>query len=230
MLMLVAPSASTAQDWMQKNAGAELMPSVREMVSGCRVMPVLTIENIDVALPLAEALANAGIRAIEVTLRTPIALQAIHAIRTAHPDLLVGAGTVVQPQDFVDAGNAGAQFFVSPGATPSLLHAARSGNLAWMPGVSTVSEAMQMAEFGFDCLKLFPALVSGGVAMLKSVYAPLPNLRFCPTGGITATNLRDYLAQPNVVCVGGSWLVTPKQLRERDFAAIEVTARAAMTP
>lgn len=206
------------------------MPSVREMLAGCRVMPVLIIEDVETALPLAEALLNAGVRAIEVTLRTPAALPAIHAIRNANTGLLVGAGTVVQAQDFTDAANAGAQFFVSPGATPSLLHAARNANLAWMPGVSTVSEAMQMAEFGFDCLKLFPALVSGGVAMLKSVYAPLPHLRFCPTGGITATNVRDYLAQPNVVCVGGSWLATAQQLRERDFAAIEAAARAAMAP
>jgi 2-dehydro-3-deoxyphosphogluconate aldolase / (4S)-4-hydroxy-2-oxoglutarate aldolase len=204
------------------------MPSVREMLAGSRVMPVLNIDDLDTAVPLADALARAGVRVIEITLRTPCALAAIHAVRKAHPELKVGAGTVVQPQQFHDAVDAGAQFFVSPGVTASLLDAARAQNLAWMPGVSTVSEAMQMAEFGFDCLKLFPALVSGGVAMLKSICAPLPHLRFCPTGGITATNARDYLAQPNVICVGGSWLVTPKLLQARDYLSIEESARSAL--
>lgn len=204
------------------------MPSIVELLSGCRVMPVLVIDRIDDAVPLADALVAGGARAIEVTLRTPCALDAICAIRKAHDRLVIGAGTVLKPQDFTDAGIAGAQFYVSPGATASLLDAARTGDLPWMPGAATASEAMQMAEFGFDCLKLFPALVSGGVAMLKALAAPLPHLRFCPTGGITAVNLPDYLAQPNVICVGGSWIADAKRVRVQDWAAIEAAMRAAL--
>jgi 2-dehydro-3-deoxyphosphogluconate aldolase/(4S)-4-hydroxy-2-oxoglutarate aldolase len=211
------------------NKGSGKMPSTRELISGCRVMPVLVIERIADAVPLADALVAGGARAIEVTLRTPCALDAICAIRKAHENLVIGAGTVLKVQDFTDAGIAGAQFYVSPGATASLLDAARTGDLPWMPGVATVSEAMQMAEFGFDSLKLFPALVSGGVAMLKALNAPLPHLRFCPTGGITAVNVQDYLAQPNVICVGGSWIADAKSMRAQDWAGIEATMRAALS-
>lgn len=204
------------------------MPSIHELIANCRVMPVLVIERLADAVPLADALVAGGARAVEVTLRTPCALDAICAMRKAHEHLVIGAGTVLKPQDFTDAGIAGAQFYVSPGATASLLETARTGSLPWMPGVATVSEAMQMAEFGFDCLKLFPALVSGGVAMLKALQGPLPHLRFCPTGGITAVNVRDYLKQSNVICVGGSWIADAKLIKTQDWRGIESTMVAAL--
>ena len=175
------------------------------------VMPVLTIEDASVAAPLARVLVESGLSSLEVTLRTPASLQAIAEIRSAVPEAVVGAGTVRTPEDIERARDAGARFIVSPGLTGPLIVAAEKSRLPYLPGVATASEAMAAAERGFLALKLFPADVVGGVALLKALAGPLPDLLFCPTGGVGPHNLSEYLSLPTVVCVGGSW-VAPRSL------------------
>ncbi|PKO55638.1 MAG: keto-deoxy-phosphogluconate aldolase [Betaproteobacteria bacterium HGW-Betaproteobacteria-21] len=191
------------------------------------VMPVLVIENVADAVPLARALVDNGIRVLEVTLRTPNALAAIACLAEAVPEAVVGAGTVVSPEQLAAVERAGARFAVSPGLTPRLIAAARDTALPLLPGVMTASEAMAAAENGFTRLKLFPAQQAGGVGMLKALYGPLPELRFCPTGGVTVDNACEFLALPNVMCVGGSWLAPDALMRSGDWAEIGRRARAA---
>ena len=168
------------------------------------VIPVLTIDDVAHAVPLARALVEGGLPAIEITLRTKPALAAIEAVAREVKGAFVGAGTVLNREQLRDAQRAGATFAVSPGATPALLEAADVADMALLPGVATASEAMVAQEAGYRLLKFFPAEASGGVNFLKSVYGPLPDLRFCPTGGIDAAKAGSYLALPNVLCVGGS--------------------------
>jgi 2-dehydro-3-deoxyphosphogluconate aldolase/(4S)-4-hydroxy-2-oxoglutarate aldolase len=191
------------------------------------VIPVLTIEDAAQAVPLARALVEGGLPAIEITLRTQPALAAIEAVARDVPGALVGAGTVLNREQLRDAQRAGAIFAVSPGATPTLLEAADVAGMSLLPGIATASEAMVAQEAGYKMLKFFPAEASGGVAFLKSVYGPLPDLRFCPTGGIDAAKAKDYLALPNVLCVGGSWVVPNAALKADDFATITKLAREA---
>lgn len=191
------------------------------------VMPVLVIDDVADAVPLARALVDNGVRVLEVTLRTPNALAAIACLAEAVPEAVVGAGTVVSPEQLAAVERAGARFAVSPGLTPKLIAAARDTALPLLPGVMTASEAMTAAEHGFTRLKLFPAQQAGGVGMLKALYGPLPGLRFCPTGGVTVDNACEFLALPNVMCVGGSWLAPDALMRSRDWKEIGQRARAA---
>lgn len=191
------------------------------------VMPVVVIADADDAVPTARALLAGGIRVIELTLRTPAALEAIERVATEVPDIVVGAGTVTAPEHAKQAGDAGAAFLVTPGCTDRVLDAAFDTGLPFLPGASTVSDAMRLAERGLTALKFFPAEASGGIAYLSSIGGPLPGLRFCPTGGITVRSAPDYLALPNVGCIGGSWLTPKDVLAAKDFGRIEGLAREA---
>lgn len=191
------------------------------------VVPVVVIHDRAHAVPLARALVAGGTPAIEVTLRTPAALDAIRAIAVEVEGARVGAGTVLTPHDLDAAARAGARFIVSPGTTPDLLDAADDGPVPLLPGAATASEVMHLLERGYTLQKCFPAAALGGPALLRAWRGPLQGARFCPTGGITAANAPEYLALPNVVCVGGSWLA-PRDLAEAgDWHAVEALARAA---
>jgi 2-dehydro-3-deoxyphosphogluconate aldolase/(4S)-4-hydroxy-2-oxoglutarate aldolase len=191
------------------------------------VMPVVVIADVTDAVPTAEALLAGGVRVIELTLRTPVALEAIERVAAEVPGIVVGAGTVTSPDQAKQAADAGAAFLVTPGCTDRLLDAAFDCGLPFLPGASTVSEAMRLAERGLTALKFFPAEASGGIAYLSSIGGPLPGLRFCPTGGITVKSAPDYLALPNVGCIGGSWLTPKDALAAKDFARVEALAREA---
>lgn len=191
------------------------------------VIPVLTIESREAALPLARALVKGGLPVLEITLRTGVALDALKAIAAEVPDAMVGAGTVLDAAQLEQVQRAGARFAVSPGCTPALAAAARAAGLPFLPGVQTVSEAMALAEQGFRVLKFFPADSAGGVAWLKAVAAPLAGIGFCPTGGVSAETAPAYLALANVVCVGGSWVAPRAAVASGDWATVERLAAAA---
>jgi 2-dehydro-3-deoxyphosphogluconate aldolase / (4S)-4-hydroxy-2-oxoglutarate aldolase len=191
------------------------------------VVAVVVIESLADAVPLARALARGGIKAIEVTLRTPVALDAIRAIANEVTGAVVGAGTLLSAGDIAAAEKAGARFGVSPGSMPSLLDAADDSALPYLPGAATATEAMGLFERGYRLQKFFPATQAGGPDYLRALSAPLPGIRFCPTGGITALNAPEWLALPNVVCVGGSWMSMAKLLRAGDWPAVERLAGAA---
>ncbi|MCD4523487.1 bifunctional 4-hydroxy-2-oxoglutarate aldolase/2-dehydro-3-deoxy-phosphogluconate aldolase [Nocardioides sp. cx-173] len=199
-------------------------PSLLEVVP---VLPVVVLERLSDAVPVARALVAGGLPAIELTLRTPVALDAIRAIADEVPEILVGAGTVVAPGQAKEAADAGAGFLVSPGCTPTLLGAMADTGLPFLPGTATVSEALAVLEAGYASMKFFPAEASGGVDYLRSVASPVPTARFCPTGGITAASAPTYLALPNVGCVGGSWLTPAAVLDSGDWSRVEALARAA---
>lgn len=199
-------------------------PSLLDLVP---VMPVVVVDDVAHAVPLARALVAGGLPAIELTLRTPVALDAIAAIAAEVPEILVGAGTVLSAHQAEQARAAGAGFLVSPGATPSLLEGMAATGLPFLPGTSTVSEVLAVLEAGFTDMKFFPAEASGGTAWLKSVAAPVPDARFCPTGGITAASAPAYLALPNVGCVGGSWLTPAAALHGKDWPLVEQLTRDA---
>lgn len=191
------------------------------------VMPVVVIDDADDAVPVARALLAGGIGVIELTLRTAAALSAIERVATEVPDIVIGAGTVTSPDQAKQAADAGAKFLVTPGCTDAVVDACFETGMPFLPGASTVSEAMKLAERGLTALKFFPAEASGGVAYLKSIAGPLPGLKFCPTGGITVASAPTYLALPNVGCIGGSWLTPKSALTARDFPAIEALAAEA---
>ncbi|MFV0130141.1 bifunctional 4-hydroxy-2-oxoglutarate aldolase/2-dehydro-3-deoxy-phosphogluconate aldolase [Streptomyces sp. HMX112] len=191
------------------------------------VVPVVVVEDAADAVPLARALVAGGLPAIEVTLRTPAALDAVRAIAAEVPEAVVGAGTVVPAAKVGDAVAAGARFLVSPGWTDALLDAMRASGLPFLPGVSTASEVVALLERGVREMKFFPAEAAGGRAYLTSLAGPLPQARFCPTGGISAASAPAYLALPNVGCVGGTWMVPPDALAARDWARVESLARGA---
>jgi 2-dehydro-3-deoxyphosphogluconate aldolase/(4S)-4-hydroxy-2-oxoglutarate aldolase len=191
------------------------------------VIPVVAIQDARRSIDLAQTFVEAGLPVIEVTLRTPDALDAIAAIAKAVPNAVVAAGTVVTLGQIKEVADAGARFIVTPGTSPALADALAKAPLPAMPGCATASEAIALAERGFRLLKFFPAGASGGAAWLKGVYGPLPQLSFCPTGGVDAGNAAAYLALPNVVCVGGSWVVPPNALEDGDFEMIGRLAREA---
>jgi 2-dehydro-3-deoxyphosphogluconate aldolase/(4S)-4-hydroxy-2-oxoglutarate aldolase len=191
------------------------------------VMPVVTVDDPASAVGLARALAAGGLRAIEVTLRTPQALAAIRAIAAEVPDCIPGVGTALTPRQLDEAAEAGARFAVSPGATPALLAAGAASPLPYLPAVATASELMAAMEHGFSVFKFFPAATSGGAAALKAFAGPFPEARFCPTGGIDAAGAPAYLALGHVLCVGGSWVAPAEAVKAGDFAKIEALARAA---
>jgi len=198
----------------------------REICNLAPVMPVLVINDADYAIPLAKALIAGGIYALEVTLRTPAALETIRAMAQA-PGGVVGAGTLLTPRDVSEAKAAGAQFGVSPGATDMLLQACEDEGLPLLPGAATASEAMELLERGYSVQKFFPAEASGGAATLKAIGAPIPQVSFCPTGGVTPANAAGYLALPNILCVGGSWLAPADLVQANDWQAISALAREA---
>ncbi|MEU0184227.1 bifunctional 4-hydroxy-2-oxoglutarate aldolase/2-dehydro-3-deoxy-phosphogluconate aldolase [Streptomyces sp. NPDC006207] len=191
------------------------------------VIPVLTLDDPADAAPLVRALVRGGLTAVEFTLRTPTALEAIAAAAREVPEAVVGAGTVVRAEQVGAAARAGARFLVSPGWTPGLLDTMTASGLPFLPGVSTASEVVALAERGVTELKFFPAEAAGGTAYLRALAAPLPDVRFCPTGGIDAERAPTYLALPNVACVGGSWMVPQDALRDRDWDRVERLAREA---
>jgi 2-dehydro-3-deoxyphosphogluconate aldolase / (4S)-4-hydroxy-2-oxoglutarate aldolase len=191
------------------------------------VIPVIVLNDIAHAVPLARALVAGGIRMLEVTLRTPMALQCIERIANEVPEAIVGAGTVRSASDAQAAAKAGARFAVSPGFTTTVGTACRDAGLPLLPGVATGSEIMQACEAGFQQLKFFPALQAGGSAMLKAWSGPFFDVQFCPTGGVSESNAKEFLALPNVVCVGGSWLTPADAMASGDWARITVLARAA---
>lgn len=191
------------------------------------VIPVIAIDRIEDAVPLARALVAGGIRVLEITLRTSHGLPAIRAVAEQVPDAIVGVGTLTQPEEFAAAREAGAVFGVSPGLTPALIVAARSSGLALLPGVMTPSEVMAAREQGFRQLKLFPAVPAGGVGMLNAIAGPLPDVTFCPTGGISQESATAFLACKNVACVGGSWLTPKEALQAGDWGRITALAQAA---
>ncbi|GAA5000429.1 bifunctional 4-hydroxy-2-oxoglutarate aldolase/2-dehydro-3-deoxy-phosphogluconate aldolase [Streptomyces siamensis] len=191
------------------------------------VVPVVVVEDVADAVPLARALVAGGLPAIEVTLRTPAALPAIRAIAAEVPDAVVGAGTVLSPAHVADSVAAGARFLVSPGWTDALLAAMATSGVPFLPGVSTTSEVVALLERGVREMKFFPAQAAGGTAYLKSLAGPLPQARFCPTGGIGPDSAPQYLALPNVGCVGGSWMLPADAVAARDWGRVERLAREA---
>ena len=191
------------------------------------VIPVVVIDDEEDAVPLAEALVAGGVKVIEVTLRTDAALAAARAISANVHDIVVGIGTVTRAEDFAAAAEAGARFVVSPGITDELLQAAEASELNYLPGVMTPSEVMRAREAGLSDLKLFPAEAAGGVALVQALAGPFPDVTFCPTGGISADAARRYLEQPNVACVGGSWLTPRAAVDAQDWPAITALARQA---
>jgi len=198
-------------------------------LQSCPIVPVLTIDDSEIAAPLARALHAAGLTVIEITLRTPQALGAIKKMKQAAPSLLVGAGTILTPNDVQASVDAGSDFLVTPAVSSQLLPAVKATRLPVFPGVATPSEALEMYTQGFSHVKFFPAEASGGVRALKAIAAPLPHITFMPTGGINGTNAPDYLALSNVIAVGGSWMIDKHALALRDFKRIQDTARQAVT-
>jgi 2-dehydro-3-deoxyphosphogluconate aldolase / (4S)-4-hydroxy-2-oxoglutarate aldolase len=201
---------------------------IEEVLRASPVMPVVTIDDAATAPDLARAFVRGGIRVIEVTLRTPAALEAIEKIASAVPEIRVGAGTVVGIADLHAAASAGASFAISPGATPTLLAGGASGPIPYLPAVATASELMAGIAAGYRFFKFFPAAAAGGIPMLKSLAGPFPDARFCPTGGISQETAHSYLELPNVLCVGGSWLTPADALTTRDWDRIQrLAAKAA---
>ena len=203
------------------------MPTIEQIMLTSPVIPVIVINDMDDAVPLAQALVNGGLKVLEVTLRTDLGLQAITKIKQAIPEAIVGAGTVITPNDVEKSVAAGAEFLVSPGSTAALIDAALDNSVPLLPGVATPSEAMTLLGRGIAHMKFFPAQAAGGIPMLKSIAGPLPQLKFCPTGGITEANAPDFLALANVLCVGGTWMLDKALIEARDWAGIEQKARAA---
>ena len=201
--------------------------SIDEIFAAGPVIPVIVIQRLESAVGLAKALVEGGVRVLEVTMRTPVALDAIRAMRAAVPDAIVGAGTITNPDDLKKAIAAGAQFGVSPGATPALLAAIQDSGLPFLPGAMTPSDVMLRRDAGFTAMKLFPAQQAGGIGMLKALGSVFADVRFCPTGGIDAATAPQFLALPNVACVGGSWIVPNDLVAGERWSEITELARQA---
>jgi 2-dehydro-3-deoxyphosphogluconate aldolase/(4S)-4-hydroxy-2-oxoglutarate aldolase len=193
-----------------------------------RVIPVLTIERLEDAVPLARALVAGGVRTLEVTLRTPVAIEAAKAMIAEVPEAIIGIGTILSAADLAQAERLGARFGISPGATPELLQAAAASRLPFAPGIATASELMQALAHGFGLVKFFPAEQAGGIKALRALGGPFPQMRFCPTGGIGDANAATWLAEPNVVAVGGSWLCPSAEIRAGNWAGITAMCERAM--
>ena len=203
--------------------------NIRDIMQMTPVIPVITIKDAAHAVPLARALLAGGLKVLEVTLRTPVALACIEAIRKQVPEAVVGVGTLTRPADFAAADRVGAQFGVSPGLTPELAAAARGARFPLLPGVMTPTEVIAARNAGFKALKLFPADIAGGPRMLQALSALFPDVEFCPTGGISRAGAPEYLALPNVVCIGGSWITPAALMEAADWSGIETLARDAAT-
>ena len=203
------------------------MLTIEQIMTTSPVIPVIVIDDINDAIPLAQALVNGGLKVLEVTLRTQYGLEAISKIKQAVPGAIVGAGTVITTQDLTNAIDAGSEFLVSPGSTALLIDAALQQSIPLLPGIATPSEAMALLERGITHMKFFPAQAAGGIPMLKSILGPLPQIKFCPTGGISVAIAPQYLALDNVLCVGGSWMLDKALIAAKDWSAIEAQAREA---
>jgi len=201
-----------------------------EQLASCRVLPVLTPRDVETTVRTAEALLAGGMPGVEITLRTAAALDSLRAVKQRLPELLVAAGTVINAQQVAAACDAGADFCVSPGISPTLVAACRERAVPCLPGVATASEVMLGLDHGVALFKLFPAVAAGGVALLQALAGPFPQVRFCPTGGLTPDNVREFLALPNVVCCGGSWMVADALVDNADWQQIAALARAARAP
>lgn len=193
------------------------------------VVPVMVIKKLEHAVPLAKALVKGGVKVLEITLRTPVAIDAIRIISEEVPEVVVGAGTVVTPEDLQAVEEAGAIFAISPGLTPELLEAANNGSIALIPGISTISELMTGMSRGYLNFKFFPAEAAGGIKMLQSIAGPFPQITFCPTGGINSNNYKEYLDLKNVACIGGSWLVPSDAIEQQDWEKISRLAGEALS-
>lgn len=203
------------------------MLTIEQIMTTSPVIPVIVIEDINDAVPLATALVNAGLKVLEVTLRTDCGLEAIRLIKEQVPGAIVGAGTVITADDLHAAVAAGSEFLVSPGSTQGLIDAALSQSVPLLPGVASPSEAMNLLGQGIAHMKFFPAEAAGGIPMLKSFGGPLPQIKFCPTGGINLASAPAYLALSNVLCIGGTWMLDKALIAARDWSAIEAKAREA---
>jgi len=204
----------------------QIMP--KDLFAMGPIVPVLVINKVEEALPIAEALLAADVKVLEVTLRTPAALDVISTIAKELPEAIIGSGTVTNRQQLQQSYDAGAKFAISPGLTKDLLQAGNEGNIALIPGISSISELMDGADYGYDHLKFFPAEASGGVKAIQSIGGPFPDIRFCPTGGINLNNIRDYLALSNVQCCGGSWLVSNNIVENKNWSEITKLANQAL--
>lgn len=204
------------------------MTITREFLEPIGVMPVLVLDAVDHAVPVAEALQAGGIKAVEITMRTPVALDCIRAIKQACPDLIVGVGTVITEAQMEQVAEAGVDFAVSPGTTVALIRKSFECGVKLLPGVATCSEILMGMEEGLSCFKLFPATAVGGLPLLKSIGGPLPQVSFCPTGGLKMEDFDQYLALPNVACVGGTWLVPQSAVAAQDWQAIKDIAQKTM--
>jgi 2-dehydro-3-deoxyphosphogluconate aldolase/(4S)-4-hydroxy-2-oxoglutarate aldolase len=202
-------------------------PDVGTLLAGTAVVPVLMVESVATGVALARALVAGGLAVLEITLRTPAALEVIRAIAREIEGAVVGAGTVLHPEQYRAAEQAGVRFVVSPGATGNLLAHAEASETPFLPGAVTASEVMTLLERGYSCMKFFPAEPAGGIAFLEALAAPLPEARFCPTGGIDAASAPRYLGLPNVLCVGGSWVAPSDAVAAGDWPRITALARAA---
>ena len=198
--------------------------NISKILSLGPVMPVIVIEQAKKVIPLGEALLAGGIKTIEITLRTSEALDAIEHLAKSLPEIHVGAGTILTKENAKQAKNSGAKFCVSPGTTSSIIHACNDFNIPLLPGASTVSEMLTLSEAGFSEIKFFPASAAGGSKFIKSLLSPLPNLKFCPTGGISYDTAQEWLSLENVSCVGGSWIAPAKEIKDNNFT--EITTRA----
>jgi 2-dehydro-3-deoxyphosphogluconate aldolase / (4S)-4-hydroxy-2-oxoglutarate aldolase len=202
-------------------------PMSSSLLNRVPVIPVVVVDDLDHAVPIARALVAGGLPVIELTLRTPVALEAIERIANEVPEIYLGAGTIIDPGQAKQAAAAGAQFLVSPGSTRTILNAMTDTGLPHLPGVATVSEIMTALEAGYTELKFFPAEAAGGAAYLKAVSSPIPMARFCPTGGISTGNAAQYLGLPNVGCVGGSWITPADALASQDWPQVTQLALSA---
>lgn len=202
--------------------------SAESVLKSSPVVPVIVINNIDDAVPVAKALVAGGVKVLEVTLRTECAIEAIRRIAKEVPEAIVGAGTVINPQQLAQVTEAGAKFAISPGLTEALLKAATAGPIPLIPGISTVSELMLGMSYGLNEFKFFPAEANGGVKALKAIAGPFSQIRFCPTGGISPENYRNYLALESVLCIGGSWLVPNDAVKAGDYQRITELAKEAV--
>lgn len=203
--------------------------SSEKLLSLSPIMPVIIVDNLALMLPLAEAMIVGGINVFEITLRTPLALEAISLLKKTWPQAIVGAGTVITPLQLQQCIDAGADFAVSPGFTGLLLAAGQSAPICLLPGIATAAELMQVMAYHYQCVKFFPAHALGGVNFLKSLASPFPDITFCPTGGINQHNFLDYLALSNVNCVGGSWIITPDIIAQKLWVEITQSCKSALS-
>lgn len=203
------------------------MPNTRDLMTMAPVIPVVVIEDAEKAVPMAEAFVRGGLPVVEVTLRTAAGLDAIRRIAASVPGAVVGAGSVLRPEQVTAVKEAGGQFIVSPGTTETMVGAVKDSGLSYLPGIASASEVMRLLELGCDCQKFFPASLNGGPAKLKAIGAPIPDVTFCPTGGVSLDNAQDYLSLSNVACVGGSWVAPKDAIASGDWDRVEALAKEA---